>query len=164
MTTKEKVHDAQKKWGDAIVKIGKLSQEVDFETLQAETMNILDDLYAFTCCKVLFKPTKAGYIQFRNTEEAALSYFIGGNKDYLEDSGFALQPWVKVEFENSDIIINKTSAIAMGNYYFTDSNGDTTKVEFTFGYLVGKNDELKIELHQSSLPFNTAETVTNESK
>lgn len=154
MTTKEHVLEAQQKWGQAIVKIGELSQNLNFEELKAETIKILDDLYAFTCCKVLFKPTKASNIQFRNSDDAALSYFIGGNSEFPEDKGFALQPWTAVEFENSDIIINKTSAIAMGNYYFTDKSGEKTKVEYTFGYMLGKNDELKIELHHSSLPFS----------
>ena len=41
----------------------------------------------------------------------------------------------------------------MGNYFFTDLNGDETKVEYTFGYVKGADGHLNIDLHHSSLPF-----------
>ena len=44
-------------------------------------------------------------------------------------------------------------AIAMGNYFFTDLNGDEAKVEYTFGYTL-KNGQLKIDLHHSSFPYS----------
>ena len=53
----------------------------------------------------------------------------------------------------SDFILGDNRAIAMGNYYFTDLNGDEAKVEYTFGYkLIG--DDLRIDLHHSSFPYN----------
>ena len=65
----------------------------------------------------------------------ALSYFIGGNDSFCnEDEGFAMKPWVKVLSENSGVIIEKNRAIAMGNYFFTDLNGNTIKVEYSFVY------------------------------
>ena len=71
---------------------------------------------------------------------------------FLLDSGFALNPWVSVEFENDSINVVGDVGIAMGNYFFTDQNGDQTKVEYSFVYKkVG--DSLKIILHHSSLPF-----------
>ena len=42
--------------------------------------------------------------------------------------------------------------MAMGNYFFTDQNGDKTKVEYSFVYKKVGNS-LKIILHHSSLPF-----------
>ena len=60
-----------------------------------------------------------------------------------------------MRFENAGIIINNDSAIAMGNYYFTDAKtGKETKVEFTFGYIIDKNGDLLINVHHSSLPYN----------
>ena len=44
--------------------------------------------------------------------------------------------------------------MAMGNYYFTGPDGKETKVEYTFGYIIGKDGKLKINLHHSSLPFS----------
>ena len=44
-------------------------------------------------------------------------------------------------------------AIAMGNYFFTDLQGNEAKVEYTFGYkFIG--GQLKIDLHHSSFPYN----------
>ena len=115
---------------------------------------MIDSLYGFDNGEVLFKPTKAKDQQFRLTFEGAQSYFIGGNQHFSEDNGFALQPWTNVRFENASVILNEKSAIAMGNYFFTQVDGNEVKVEYTFGYFVDKQGQLKINLHHSSLPFN----------
>ena len=148
--TEAEVTEAQKVWGDGIVEIGRAYlTNGDYETVAAEHV---DTLYGYDEGTVLFKPTKAAAEQFRLTEDEALSYFVGGIVD--EDSGFALQPWTAVRFENTDIIIDADSAIAMGNYFFTDANTDSeVKVEFIFGYVRGADDELLINVHHSSLPY-----------
>ena len=43
----------------------------------------------------------------------------------------------------------------MGNYFFTDSNGDEVKVEYTFGYVSDENGNLRIQVHHSSMPATT---------
>ena len=57
-----------------------------------------------------------------------------------------------VRFENSDVIIDGGTALAMGNYYFTDPQGAEVKVEYTFGYIEDGNAKLRIQLHHSSMP------------
>ena len=47
-------------------------------------------------------------------------------------------------------------ALAMGNYFFTDLNGNKTKVEYTFAYIKHDIGDLKIILHHSSLPYSIA--------
>jgi len=84
---------------------------------------------------------------------SALSYFIGSDNKFSEDKGFALNPWVKVDFENDSINIIDDIAIAMGNYFFTDRNGGKTKVEYSFVYKKNEEEDLKIILHHSSLPY-----------
>ena len=64
-----------------------------------------------------------------------------------------IQPWTNVRFENTGIILEENRAISMGNYFFTDLDGNEAKVEYTFGYRFYKG-ELKIDLHHSSIPFN----------
>ena len=59
-----------------------------------------------------------------------------------------------IKFENNNLILENTRAIAMGNYYFQDNNGNIIKVEYTFGYQL-VNDKLKIDLHHSSLPYSS---------
>ena len=103
---------------------------------------------------VQFKPTKASEFQFRNDFDSALSYFIGSNPEFSEDSGFALNPWINVEFKNESINVIDDIGIAMGNYFFKDLMGDITKVEYSFVYKKVGNS-LKITLHHSSLPYNS---------
>ncbi|MCT4583087.1 MAG: hypothetical protein N4A35_16875 [Flavobacteriales bacterium] len=151
MITKEQVIEAQEQWGRGVVKIGALKE--DRLACEKYTEEFLDKQYAFELGEVLFKPTKCALEQFRPTKQKAKSYFIAGeDRSCEEDKGFAIQPWLKVRFENSGIILEASRAIAMGNYFFSDVNGEEVKVEYTFGYqLVDGN--LKIDLHHSSFPY-----------
>ena len=112
---KNEIVKIQKKWGDGIIKIGSLKDQrklcLDY------TQKFLDELYGFDEGVVLFKPTKAVRVQFRANKEAALSYFVGGNQNYEEDTGFAITPWKKVKFaENARMILEEKRALVMGNY------------------------------------------------
>lgn len=152
MITKSQIHEAQRKWGDGIVKIGTLKDN-ESECLEF-TKSFLNTLYDFENNDVLFKPTKAAEEQFRPNFQMALSYFLGGSNSFCsEDDGFAMKAWVDVKFANSGFIIENERAIAMGNYFFTDSSGAVVKVEYTFGYKL-RNGNLVIDLHHSSLPFS----------
>ncbi len=151
MITKEQVIEAQKKWGAGVVKIGSLKGSRSECKLFAS--EFLDQRYAFETGSVLFKPTKCEFDQFRPTKPEALSYFIAGeDRVCKEDKGFAINPWIKVRFENSGFILDERRAIAMGNYFFTDLEGHEAKVEYTFGYKL-MDGHLKIDLHHSSFPF-----------
>ena len=138
--------------GGGVVEIGKLN--VDREKCESYAIEFANLHYDFNNKKVLFKPTKAAIKQFRPTNEGALSYFIGGNDNFSEDKGFALQLWTNVRFENETIILEENRALSMGNYFFTDLNGDESKVEYTFGYVKDEEGNLKIDVHHSSLPFS----------
>ncbi len=152
MITKKEVLDVQNNWGNGVVKIGALKENrIECEKYANE---FLDNAYAFEIAPVSFKPTKCEIEQFRPTKTEALSYFIAGdNRACKEDKGFAIQPWTKVRFENSNLILEEKRAIAMGNYFFTDLDGNEAKVEYTFGYKL-INGELKIDVHHSSFPYN----------
>lgn len=152
MITKEQVINIQNEWGNGVVKIGSL--KADRANCEDFTSQFLDTLYAFDKGAVLFKPTKCAVEQFRPTKSEAQSYFIAGDDCACkEDKGFAIQPWTKVRFENSGIILEDNRAIAMGNYFFTDLDGNEAKVEYTFGYKL-IDGKLKIDLHHSSFPYN----------
>ncbi|MFW6299853.1 MAG: phosphoribosyl-AMP cyclohydrolase, partial [Oceanicaulis sp.] len=103
---------------------------------------------------VLFKPTLAAEQQFRGDFDGALSYFVGGSIE--EDSGFAIAPYTNVRWENEGTIIDPDgdTAMAMGNYFFTTTEGEEVKVEYSFGYIEDENGDLKIVLHHSSLPYS----------
>lgn len=143
--TKDEVKAAQDAWGKGIVAIGAA------DDAKAAATTHLDTLYGYEMGTVLFKPTKAAEDQFRGTMEEALSYFVTG--EVAEDKGFALAPYTNVRFENEGIITDCDSALAMGNYYFTPTEGEDIKVEYSFGYVKDEEGNLRINLHHSSLPY-----------
>ena len=141
---------AQKVWGEGIVAIAAThSSGGDHEARARQHIN---ELYAYGLSNVMFKPTLASVDQFRDTFEGALSYFIG--TEGTEDSGFAIKGWTNVRWESNGIFTNGDCAMAMGNYYFTDPDGNEVKVEYSFGYILDENGELKINLHHSSMPYS----------
>lgn len=144
--TTQEVEAAQKAWGDGIVIIGKAK-----DAKKAATEHI-DKFYGYDHGQVLFKPTLASVDQFRGTKKGALSYFIG--QDLKEDKGFALAPYTKVRWENEGIITDGDSALAMGNYFFTKTDGTEIKVEYSLAYVKDAEGNLKINLHHSSLPYS----------
>tara|TARA_B100001113_G_scaffold307466_1_gene269157 strand:- start:696 stop:1163 length:468 start_codon:yes stop_codon:yes gene_type:complete len=150
MVTVADVEKAQQAWGEGIVAISAAHGSGEDYVGRATTH--VESLYAYGMSPVLFKPTMAVVHQFRPTFDEALSYFTASNGACPEDTGFAIQGWTKVRFENQNMILNESSAIAMGNYFFTPPEGNEVKVEFTFGYLLDSSGALRIHLHHSSLP------------
>lgn len=150
--TEQEVFDAQKEWGDGIIKIGRIyAEQGDYKSAAKEH---IISLYNYEKGDVLFKPTMTYQVQFRTDFRGALSYFIGGDENYPEDHGFAIKPWNSVRWENTGTKIIGNMAVAMGNYYFTPaSGGDEVKVEYSFAYTKGEDGKLKIILHDSHLPY-----------
>ena len=150
MVSLAEVKDAQRAWGEGIVAIATAhTNGGDYVGLATDHVNTL---YAYQMGPVLFKPTLAATDQFRPTFETALSYFVASNNACPEDQGFAIKGWTNVRFENSDVIIDGNTALAMGNYFFTSQEGSEVKVEYTFGYIKNDDGSLRIQLHHSSLP------------
>lgn len=151
--SEQEILDAQKAWGEGIVKIGKVYLENgDYKTAAA---NHINEFYSYEQGAVLFKPTLTSEKQFRTDFEGALSYFVSGNESYTEDHGFAIKPWSAVRWENVGTKIIGNMAVAMGNYYFTPANGgDEVKVEYSFAYSKNEDGKLKIVLHDSHLPYS----------
>ena len=150
--TAQEVADAQKAWGEGIVKIGNVfSSNGDYK---AAATDHVKEFYHYDAGTVLFKPTLAAHKQFRTDFEGALSYFVGGNSNYPEDHGFAIKPWSAVRWENIGTKVLGNMAIAMGNYYFTPAaGGDDVKVEYSFAYTKDSAGKLRIILHGSHLPY-----------
>jgi hypothetical protein len=112
--TAEEVESAQKAWGEALLKISKDFKKDGLKqaTLTAEA--VLNKAYGYGIGPVLFKPTlTTGDQVFRTTKEGALAYFVGGNKKFANDSGFALKGWEKYEFKNAAVFINGDLALTM---------------------------------------------------
>ena len=150
MVTVADVENAQHTWGEGIVAIS--TAHVSGGDYVAIARKHVETLYAYDLTPVLFKPTLAAIEQFRPTFEQALSYFVASNNACPEDKGFAIKGWTKVRFENAEVIVDESTAMAMGNYFFTTPEGDEVKVEYTFGYVVDSSGSLRIQLHHSSIP------------
>jgi hypothetical protein len=155
--TEAEVNAAQRAWCDGLVKIGKVYKEGgDYKAVAGQ---LIDDLYDYKEGKVFFKPTLAfGKNTFRSTRAGALSYFIGGNKDFPEDTGFALKQWVKVSHDNNaaenGIQIHGDVAITMGHVYLTNAKGEEVTVEKTFAFRRCKDGKLRLCVHKSALPYD----------
>lgn len=149
--TEDKIIEAQNQWAQGIVDIGKA--KTTGGDYQAEAKKLLESLYGYDKGEVLFKPTKAKQDQFRETFEEAHSYFVKGIVE--EDQGFAINPWTNVRFDNHDIMIQDDFALAMGNYFFTTPDNKEVMVEYTFGYRLDEDGNVKIVVHHSSLPYGS---------
>lgn len=153
ITTTE-VEAAQRAWGDALVAISIEADTKGQAAAKRLAEQVLDSAYGYSMGPVLFKPTLTIAPQtFRTTRDGALSYFVGGDKAYPNDGGFALKHWRRVQIDNAGIVVTGNSAISMGNVMFWDDKGNMTKVDKTWGYVRGVDGKLRIILHHSSLPY-----------
>ncbi|MFN8847825.1 MAG: phosphoribosyl-AMP cyclohydrolase [Bdellovibrionales bacterium] len=153
--TAEEVQAAQEAWGAALVQISSDFKSGGIKKAKKTAEDVLNAAYGYNMGPVLFKPTlTSGDQVFRTTREGALAYFVGGNKAYPNDKGFALGGWQKYEYKNAAVFINGDMALTMGNVMLTDSTGKVTKVDKTWGFKKDEKGQLRIVLHHSSLPYN----------
>lgn len=154
--TKEGVLQAVQGWCDGLLKISQAHR--DGKDAKAVANEVLTSAYNYDNGTVLFKPTLAfGDQTFRLTKEGALAYFVGGNPDYPNDYGFALNDWAKTDFTTAGVITNGDIGIYMGNVMFTDGKGNVTTVDKTFAFDFKDPKHPKIIAHKSAIPFSPAE-------
>lgn len=161
------VLEAQERWGDGIVRIGKI--KIEGGDYVREALEHIEKSYDYEVGEVLFKPTLTSTDPHRPTIGGALSYFVGYDsavrflgtlsdeeraelRVYREDGGFATKPWTRVRFDNEGIVLNGHTAIAMGDYYFTDLEGSEIRVHYTLGF-VKRGEDVRIYVQESNLPF-----------
>ncbi len=155
--TEAQVNAAQQAWCDGLVNVAQTHAKGGNAKAEAEKM--IDNLYDYSDGKVFFKPTMAfGPRTFRPTREGALAYFVGGNPNFPEDTGFALKGWTKARFDNNasenGIQIHGDLAITMGNVYITAPDGKENMVDKTFVFRRCKDGNLRLCVHKSAFPFN----------
>ena len=79
-------------WGEGVIAISRVYEDDGLASARAIAEQTLDRLYGFELGPVLFKPTLSGGPQtFRLTKIGALSYFIGNDPEYPNDSGFGIK-------------------------------------------------------------------------
>jgi hypothetical protein len=155
--TEQQVNAAQQAWCDGLVNVAQTHAKGG--DAKAVAAKMIDDLYDYADGKVFFKPTLAyGPRTFRPTREGALAYFVGGNPNFPEDTGFALKGWTKARYDNNaaenGIQIHGDIAITMGNVYITGPDGKEVMVDKTFVFRRCKDGNLRLCVHKSALPFN----------
>ena len=152
--TEAEVVAAQKGWCDALLQINKTGETEGHEAAKTLAGQIIDAAYGYQMGAVLFKPTLTVAPQtFRPTREGALSYFVGGDSAFPNDSGFALKGWTACEIANNAIFIAGDSATTMGNVSFTGKDGQVTTVDKTWKFVKDDAGNLRIVVHHSSLQY-----------
>ena len=133
-------------WAKGVIQIG--NDFVAEKDYMETALDFLSTHYAFDEEPVLFKPTFTKEVVFRNTKEAALSYFVKG---YIEeDNGFTLKPWEDISLEELKESKLNGLKVVMGTLKFKPvQSNDTTLVAFTF-LLKEVGGKLKIKVHHSS--------------
>lgn len=156
--TEKEVNAAQQAWCDRLVEISEAYRNGGNYRQLAE--NFIDDLYDFKEGKVFFRPTLAvAPRNFRTTREGALSYFIGENRNFPEDDGFAKKPWVDARYDNAiegsnAIQIFGNIAMTMGNVYLqpeVSTDGKEVVVDKVFAYRKDDTGMLRLIVHKSAL-------------
>ena len=148
MIKAQDIEDAQASWGSAVIAVGAASSQDDAHT---RAVALVETHYLVEKDNLLFCPTKASEQQFRKTRQETVSYFVGHGLP--EDSGFALEPWIAVRFDNAGIVCQGEVGIAMGNYFFSRADGSELKAEYSFVYVRDSAGQIKIQLHHSALPY-----------
>ena len=154
--TEDQVNAAQQAWCDGLIRIG--ATYASGGDHRADARALLDELYDYAEGTVFFKPTLAfGRNAFRPTKQGALSYFVAGDPDFPEDTGFALKRWVKVWYDNNaaenGIQIHGELAITMGNVYLINAAGEEIMVDKTFVFRRCADGKLRLCVHKSALPY-----------
>jgi hypothetical protein len=145
-------------WGKGLVSIA--DAKANNQDYVATAINVINQAYNYDEGIVLFKPTVAAEIPFRTTFAGALSYFVGGNAAYPEDTGFALNPWKSVAFDIVGIVYDRNRAIVQTKTTLTQADGSSVTPYFSMGFKKTSTGDLKIDLHHSSLPYEPDSTTT----
>ncbi len=152
--TEAEVKAAQDAWGKALIQISEDFTSGGLTKAKATANAVLDAAYGYNMGVVLFKPTLThGQQTFRTTKAGALAYFVGDDKAFPGDSGFALKGWKKYEYRNAGVFINGDLALTQGHVILTNKDGQVTTVDKTWGFKKDDKGQLRIVLHHSSLPF-----------
>lgn len=145
---------AQEAWCGALVGISQKNETEGAEAAKAMAEQVIDAAYGYQMGAVLFKPTLTVAPQtFRPTRAGALAYFVGGDPEFPNDTGFALKGWTACSIANNAIFITGDSATTMGNVSITGKDGAITTVDKTWQFVKDDEGALRIVLHHSSLPY-----------
>ena len=164
----KEVRAAYEGWTDAVVSISQTNNKEGFDAAKALAGDVIDGAYAYELGAVAFKPTWAfGDTTFRTTRDGAVSYFVGGDKNF-DDLGFGLgnkpdpvtgerSPWEQAWFDRSVIRLDGNTATVQGLLYTKDEAGNVGYVDKTWGYQKDDDGTVRVVLHHSSSPYESVD-------
>jgi len=144
------IEEMQKAWADGIMDIGSAYAAKGPYRRRAE--EFVDRIYAYQIRPVLYKPADAVERTFRTSREGAISYFVGGDRNFPQDKGFALQGWEHVHFTNVDVMFAGDVAMTMGFVSYAGSSGVWRTAEITMGFILDEERQLRINMQHGTFP------------
>lgn len=156
--TDDEINAAQQEWCDRLLAICRKYLDEDPSYVR-DTEDFVDDMYDFSKGRVFFRPTLAKAPQhFRTTRQGALSYFLGGDPDFPQDTGFIKYGWLSARYHNEvedDQAIQRHGniGIAMGNVYLSNEEmrvgARETIVDKLFVFMK-RGGEVRLIVHNSA--------------
>ena len=145
--SREYITASQNAWRDAVIALSEAYREGGEFVLIGEA--ILNNLYAFNY-GVLFSPSQS---TFRNDWDSILSFFVGeyadtGNQS-REGDGWGLLDHRNIQFDTGSVVVNGNQAFWNGYVTFTDRFSIETVVAKSFGYTIGHDGAIRINLQHS---------------
>ena len=162
--TGKEVRAAHKAWTDALVSISQTYKKDGLDAAKSLAGDVIDGAYGYQLGAVAFKPTWAyGDTTFRTTRDGAVSYFVGGDKNF-DDLGYAIgnkpdpvtgerSPWKKAWFDRSVMRLDGNTATVQGFMYTKDEDGNVGYVDKTWAYQKDNEGTVRIVLLHSSSPY-----------
>ena len=167
--TNEEMVAQQEAWCSAgLLGISKTYHEKGFKDAKKLASQIIDAWYGHNLLPnkkvpVAFNPTWTyDKTTFRTTKRGAVSYFVGGDKKFPIDPGFALgapgevrSQWISCKIKNAVNFAAANVGFTMGNVMFEAENGFKSAVDKTWIFVKNpETGEIKCVLHESATPFN----------
>ncbi len=162
--TGKEVRAAHKAWTDALVSISQTYKKDGLKAAKSLAGDVIDGAYGYQLGAVALKPTWANDgTNFRTTHDGAVSYFVGGDKNF-DDLGFAKgskpdpvtgerSAWKKAWFDRSVMRLDGNTATVQGLMYTKDEDGTFGYVDKTWAYQKDDDGTVRIVLHHSSSPY-----------
>ena len=167
--TNEEMIAQQEAWCSAgLLGISKTYHEKGFKDAKKLASQIIDAWYGYNLLPnkevpVAFNPTWTyDKTTFRTTKRGALSYFVGSDKKFPIDPGFALgapgedrSQWISCKIKNAVNFAAGNVGFTMGNVMVEAKNGYQSTVDKTWIFVKNpETGEIKCVLHESATPFN----------
>lgn len=111
----------------------------------------IDNFYSFDESEVMFKIGHDDDQPFRYSHSGLLSYLIGKNKAFPNDTGIAKAKWRKIDWNNMGTIMERDVAIAIGKVTM-ENDEDTIHQNYTMVLKRNEKGKIKLVAHKISIP------------